>query len=34
MEPLHIFYKELPVDENNIFSADMTEKKWGSKCKV
>ena len=26
MEPLHIFYKELPVDENNIFSADMTEK--------
>ena len=27
MEPLHIFYKELPVDENDIFSADMTEKK-------
>ena len=27
MEPTHIFYKELSVDENNIFTADITEKK-------
>ena len=27
MESIHIFYKELPVDENNIFTADITEKK-------
>ena len=26
MEPIHIFWKELPVDENNIFTADITEK--------
>ena len=26
MEPIHIFYKELPVDENNTFTADITEK--------
>ena len=26
MEPIHIFYKELPVDENNIFTANITEK--------
>ena len=26
MEAIHIFYKELPVDENNIFTADITEK--------
>ena len=26
MEPIHIFYKELPADENNIFTADITEK--------
>ena len=26
MEPIHIFYKELPVDENNIFIVDITEK--------
>ena len=27
MEPIHIFYKELPVDENNIFTANLAEKK-------
>ena len=26
MEPIHIFYKDLPLDENNIFTADITEK--------
>ena len=26
MEAIHICYKELPVDENNIFTADITEK--------
>ena len=26
MEPIHIFCKELPVDENNTFTADITEK--------
>ena len=26
MEPIHIFYKELSVDENNTFTADITEK--------
>ena len=26
MEPIHIFYKELPLDENNIFMANLTEK--------
>ena len=26
MEPIHIFYKELPVDENNTFTADITQK--------
>ena len=26
MEPKHIFYKELPVDENNIFTANIAEK--------
>ena len=26
MEPIHIFYKELPVDENNIFTANIAEK--------
>ena len=26
MESIHIFYKELPVDENNTFTADITEK--------
>ena len=25
MEPAHIFYKELPLDENNIFSANLSE---------
>ena len=27
MEPIHNFYKELTVAENNIFTADITEKK-------
>ena len=26
MELIHIFYKELPIDENNIFTANVTEK--------
>ena len=26
MEPIHIFYKELPTDENNIFVAKLAEK--------
>ena len=26
MEPVHIFYKELPADENNNFTADIAEK--------
>ena len=26
MEPIHIFHKELPLDENNIFMANLTEK--------
>ena len=26
IEPIHIFYKELPVNENNIFTANITEK--------
>ena len=26
MEPTHIFYKKLPIDENNIFTANLAEK--------
>ena len=26
MEPVHIFYRELPADKNNIFAADIAEK--------
>ena len=26
MEAIQIFYKELPVDENDTFTADITEK--------
>ena len=26
MEPTHIFYKELPIDENNIFTANISKK--------
>ena len=26
MEPIHIFYKDLPVDKNNSFTANITEK--------
>ena len=25
MEPAHVFYNELPSDENNIFSANLAE---------
>ena len=25
MEPIHIFYKELPIDENNILTANLAE---------
>ena len=27
MEPIHIFYKELSTDKNNIFTANLAEKK-------
>ena len=27
MEPIHYFYKELPADENNIFTGDIAEQK-------
>ena len=27
MEPIHIFYKDLLVDEDNIFTANIAEKK-------
>ena len=33
MEPMHIFYKEFPVDENNYFTADITKKKKKKKKK-
>ena len=26
MEPIYIFYRELPLDENNIFTASLTDK--------
>ena len=26
MEPIHKFYKELPIDQNNIFTANLAEK--------
>ena len=26
MEPIHIFCKQLPVDEDNIFTADIRQK--------
>ena len=26
METVHIFYKDLPVDDNNIFVTNLTEK--------
>ena len=31
MEPTHIFYKELPIGKNNIFTANISEKKRGAK---
>ena len=33
MEPVHIFYKDLPVDENNIFTATLTQKNEVEKVK-
>ena len=33
MEPVHIFYKDLPVDENTIFVANLTEKNEVEKIK-
>ena len=33
MEPIHIFYKELPLDENNIFTANLAEKNEVEKLK-
>ena len=33
MEPTHIFHKELPVDENNIFTANIAEKNEVEKVK-
>ena len=26
MEPIHIFYRELPIDKNDIFTANLAEK--------
>ena len=26
MKPIHIFYRELPLDENNIFTGNLAEK--------
>ena len=26
MEPVHVFYRELPLNENNIFTAHLPEK--------
>ena len=26
MEPTHIFYKQLPIDENNVFTANVSKK--------
>ena len=34
MEPTHIFYKDLPIDENNIFTANISKKKRGTKCTI
>ena len=34
MEPTHMFYKELPIDENNIFTANISEIKGGAKYTV
>ena len=33
MEPIYIFYKEIPVEENNIFTANVTEKNEVEKVK-
>lgn len=33
MEPIHIFYKEFPLDENNIFNENITHKNEIEKVK-
>ena len=34
MESIHIFYKELPADENNIFTTDIAEKNEVENVKI
>ena len=34
MEPIHIFYKVLPLDENNIFTANLTKKNKAEEVKL
>lgn len=34
MEPIHIFYKVLPLDENNIFTANLTKKNEAEEVKL
>ena len=31
MEPTHIFYRELAIDKNNTFTANISEK---TRCKI
>ena len=33
MEPVHVFNKDFPVDENNIFVANLTEKNEAEEIK-
>ena len=33
MEPVHIFYKELPIDQNNTFTANITQENEVEKAK-
>lgn len=34
MEPVHIFYKVLLLDENNIFTANLTKKNQAEEVKL
>ena len=34
MEPIHIFYKVLLLDENNIFTANLTKKNKAEEVKL
>ena len=34
MGPTQMFYKEFPIDENNVFTANISEKKRGTKYTV